>query len=430
MVALRPPGFVATLRAAADAGQLVVQPRMGFGEVAEMRDGLEAVEGLPQFRAGTITVDSYTRLLQFAAIERALRSGERLNGFPIVTHGADVTTQLIAGLTLPVQVRHGSPLPGALFATATAAGIDAIEGGPVSYCLPYGRVPLRETVPAWREASERWAEHGTPDRPPMIETFGGCMMGQLCGPSLLIALSVLEAIFFAEAGNRHIGLSYAQGTSCDQDVAALRVLGRLAREALPDRELHCVLYTFMGLFPRTPWGARRLLEDSARVAVRGGAARLIVKTTDEAREIPSVASNVRALGWAQAAAAEPAEPDSAAVRSWEDELASEARRLVDAVRELNADIGAALIEAFARGLLDVPYCTHPDNRNKARVAIDAIGALRWRELGALPLARTTVHAAPAKTGARPSEQLLAALEHNRRVYDASSHAADEREESQ
>ena len=129
-----------------------------------------------------------------------------------------------------------------------------------------------------------------------LETFGGCLLGQLCPPSLLIATSVLEALFFVQHGLRSVSLSYAQQTHPVQDIEALAALDQLATELLPDDvDRHIVLYTYMGVFPRRVAGARSLLADSARIAVLGGAQRLIVKTETEAHRIPTVAENLAAL---------------------------------------------------------------------------------------------------------------------------------------
>jgi methylaspartate mutase epsilon subunit len=99
-----------------------------------------------------------------------------------------------------------------------------------------------------------------------IETFGGCMLGQLCPPELLVALSVLEAIFFARHGLMSVSLSYAQQTNAEQDVEALAALRTLAMRHLPGIEWHLVLYSWMGLFPRTAAGSRRLMQESVGAA--------------------------------------------------------------------------------------------------------------------------------------------------------------------
>src|SRR5689334_17967633 len=95
-------------------GRLIVQPRMGFSEIDKMRFGLESVKNLSGARIGTITLDAMTRQRMWAEVEAALKAGVSLNGFPIVTHGEEVTRSMLTGLhdeSFPVQVRHGSPLP-------------------------------------------------------------------------------------------------------------------------------------------------------------------------------------------------------------------------------------------------------------------------------------------------------------------------------
>ncbi|MEU5985129.1 methylaspartate mutase [Streptomyces sp. NPDC047434] len=378
------------------AGRLVVQPRMGFATPERMRAGLAAVRDLavgPDPRAvtaGTVTLDSFTRVDDHRGALRALRSGAELNGFPLVVHGPEATRAMLAGIVaedFPLQVRHGCALPLRLLRTMAAAGVDATEGGPVSYCLPYGRVPLRDSVLAWARCCELIAAQ---DEPMHLESFGGSMLGQLCPPSVLVALTVLEALFFRAHGVRSVSVSYAQQTHPGQDLEALSALRRLAGERLTGTDWHVVLYTFMGVFPRTPVGAFRLVEESARLAVRGGADRLVVKTPAEAHRIPTVAENVDALEFAAAVAADEAGRVAPAGPARVTGVYEEAALLVDRVLELTADVGEALVRAFAAGLLDVPYCLHPDNANRARARVDPYGVLRWADPAGVPVARDTV----------------------------------------
>ena len=149
------------------AGRLVVQPRMGMADPEAMAAGIAAVAGLDCPTVATVTIDSYTRVGDHSAAARALRSGASLNGFPIVSHGPHRTALVAAaaGEDVPVQVRHGSARPGAILAAAAEAGLGASEGGPVSYCLPYGRTPLVEAVSRWADATEMFGElRGRPRR--------------------------------------------------------------------------------------------------------------------------------------------------------------------------------------------------------------------------------------------------------------------------
>ncbi|MFE1551475.1 methylaspartate mutase [Streptomyces sp. NPDC058718] len=427
-----PGSFGAFVSAARRAGRLVVQPRMGMSDPRAMRAGLAATRAADATTVGTVTLDSYTRVGDQAAARRALAEGVPLNGYPLVTYDTAITRSLLDGIqdpAFPVQVRHGSAAPQDIVAALLLAGLDATEGGPVSYCLPYGRTPLATSVENWTRTCEllaRTRDHGAD---PHLETFGGCMMGQLCPPSLLVAISVLEALFFAQHGLRSVSLSYAQQTDPVQDEEALHALRRLAEELLPELDWHIVVYTYMGVYPRTPGGARLLLEESARLAVRTGAARLIVKTAAEAHRIPTVRENVAALeAAARAAEAEAARalPTAAGQMAGlpvaagpapDTGIHAEASALVQAVLEISPDLGRALPQAFERGYLDVPYCLHPDNAQRTRSYLDTDGRLRWSEIGAMPLGGIVELAHEPRL---TSSGLLTALRHVERRFDAAA----------
>lgn len=406
-------GFVARSRA---AGRLVVQPRMGFGDPDRMRSGLLATKQVTATTVGTLTLDSYTRVNDVASADRALAEGLPLNGFPIVSHGAELTRSVVAGIRdddFPVQVRHGAARPQEIVRVSRAAGLDATEGGPVSYCLPYSRMPLREAVGHWVRTCALLTP--SPGSLPHIETFGGCMLGQLCPPSMLVAISMLEGLFFAENGVRSISLSYAQQIDEEQDEEAIHALRRLSAEFLPEIDHHVVVYAYMGLYPRTRRGAEAVLAGAARLAVRSGAARLIVKTVAEARRIPTIEENVAALRLAGEVAAatrwaheSPDPADTAVYR--------EARTLVEATLGLAGTVTEALPLAFARGYLDIPYCLHPDNAGRAASVIDASGRLRWASTGSLPIRRA--HRKPRPASKLTAANLLVALSYLQRKFDA------------
>jgi glutamate mutase epsilon subunit len=403
----------AFVRESRGRGELVVQPRMGMADPAQMAVGLRAVMEAPARTAGTITLDSYTRLGDYRGAREAFDGRRALNGYPIVFHDRGTTRRVVSevGAVIPVQVRHGSARPRDIFRAMARCGLSATEGGPVSYCLPYGRTPLRDSVAHWRDAVAELAEDcETRGLRAHLETFGGCLLGQLCPPSLLLAVSVLEAMFFVQRGVDSVSLSYTQQTSALQDAEALLALRALAGEMLPQHvDWHVVLYTYMGVYPRTAPGARALLELSADLAVLGHADRLIVKTAAEASRIPTIAENVEALVVAaERAKATTRERGHERPRpaGYENALI-EARTLIEAVLELSDDIGQALREAFAAGLLDVPFCLHQDNRGLTQAAIDGEGRLRWARLGRLPL---TAIAEPLPHGPVRAGDLLGMLQ--------------------
>ncbi|MYY01066.1 hypothetical protein [Streptomyces sp. ATexAB-D23] len=412
----RPVDFGAFVRARSRTGDLVVQPRMGFGDPLTMRAGLAATRDADAATVGTITLDSYTRVGELASVENALKTGADLNGYPIVTYDRAVTGQVLAGIrdeTFPVQVRHGSAVPVDIFAALRTTLINATEGGPVSYCLPYGRTPLDESVRNWIRCTEDFAQLRESGVEPHLETFGGCMLGQLCPPSQLVAMSVLEALFFCQHGIRSVSLSYAQQTHPGQDREAVAALRRLCGELLPTSNWHVVIYAYMGVYPTTDEGAYLLLDEAARLAVDSGSERLIVKTVAESRRIPTVAENVAALE-AAARTARTAVAGGPSSTESDSQTYLEARALIEGVLELSPDIGHAFELAFRQGALDIPYCLHPDNHGRARSYIDGDGRLRWAGIGRLPLAGLV---GPARSRDVTSSGLIADLSYVQRAFD-------------
>ncbi|MFB7115763.1 methylaspartate mutase [Streptomyces sp. NPDC056291] len=411
-------GSFAGLAALRSSQGLLVQPRMGFSDPRQMRAGLLAVRQARAATVATLTLDSYTRVKDYASVERALTDGIPLNGYPLVTHGPATTRAVLDGIPgpdLPVQVRHGSAVPDDIIAALVEAGLDATEGGPVSYCLPYGRVPLREATASWARSCRRFAELRNRGIEPHLESFGGCMMGQMCPPGLLIAITVLETLFFHQHGLRSVSLSYAQQTHVRQDEEAIAALRSLATDFIPDdTDWHIVLYTYMGKYPRTRDGALLVLRAAAELAVRTGATRLIVKTPAEAHRIPTIEENVEALAHAAAAAAAAERVGTPHAPPQDTGIATEARQLVEAVLDLHPDVGQALLRAFAKGYLDVPYCLHSDNRGRARGYIDETGRLRWASVGAMPIRGITGGERDHSVG---SSELLSALSYVERKHD-------------
>lgn len=410
---------------------MVVQPRMGFSSPKRMREGLAATKAAAARTVGTITVDSYTRTECYAAADRAAAVGLDLNGYPIVAHSTDTTRAMLDGVqdaSFPIQVRHGSASPEEILRASLSAGLYAGEGGPVSYCLPYGRTPLRAAVSNWSAACEALADAGDGGVQPHLESFGGCMLGQLCPPSLLVAITLLEGLFFRQHGLRSISLSYAQQPNEEQDEEAILALRRLASEMLSDTDWHVVVYAHMGVYPRTRRGARRLLGEAARLAARTGAERLVVKTSAEAHRIPTVAENIEALELA-ASAAGYIDAHLTEGAAGENEAYAEALAIVEAVLSLDSDVGTALIRAFERGHLDVPYCLHADNHGRAKSYIAQDGRVRWSDTGSIPIPRSAVSPREGQLG---SNGLLAALRYVERKFDGPeaeqpigmAHAAD------
>jgi methylaspartate mutase epsilon subunit len=393
-----------------------LQPRMGVASIVDMAKGIKAVKDLKMPTIGTITLDSYTRLEQFEEAQKALKSGLELNGFPILAYPPEEIIKELSALAdkdFLIQVRHGSPNPEKIFNRLVACNLFLTEGGPVSYCLPYSRAPLKEAIYSWKRACATLAQYPEKSH---LESFAGCLLGQLCHPSILVSLGILEALFFQKQGIIDLSLSYAQQYNISQDLAAVTALKRLAHLYLAKNiDWHIVIYTFMGLFPQTSQGYERILQESVHLTINSGAKRLIVKTQEESLQIPTLTSNLNALTKAHEFSLTPGEE----IRPDEEEVEvifSQAQSIIDAVLNLDSEIEKGLYEAFQKGILDVPFCLHPDNRRLATCTIDDHGYLQWISIGNLPFSKKN-RFINSNARALTSDHFLQMLAYNRQKFD-------------
>ncbi len=349
----------------------VVQPRMGFSDPDLMLQGLHATAKAKANTVCTITLDAFTRVNDLTSVQDAITQGSALNGYPIVNHSVETTCNMLCDIEqsydLPVQIRHGSPDPSHIFKRMGEIGIGATEGGPISYCLPYSRTPLEKAVKDWASASRILAdsiEHSH------VESFAGCMMGQMCDPVTLIALNILEGLFLKQNGIASVSFSYAQGISPIQDLAAITALKHLAAEFFEPLNYHIVQYVFMGFFPKSIGGFCRISEDALNVTKQAGIQRVIVKTPVESKRIPMISENVAAMEFAghflhhnQEKQLIPFDQDE------HDRVYTQALELIEKVLKLAPDLSQALLLAFSSGLISIPYCLHPDNKRTAKVTL-------------------------------------------------------------
>ncbi|KAF2394168.1 methylaspartate mutase [Pseudomonas frederiksbergensis] len=382
----------------------VLQPRMGFSCPARMQAGLEATATSRANTVCTITLDAFTRVKDLDAAQRAIDSDSMLNGYPIVNHPAAQTRAMLDEIhtryRLPVQIRHGSPDPLHIFQRMVEIGSATTEGGPLSYCLPYSRTPLRQAFAHWEKACQVLAsgvEHSH------IESFAGCMMGQMCDPAVLIALNILEGLFLRAQGIETLSFSYAQGTSPVQDRAAVTALQQLAAEFFAPGSYHCVGYVFMGFFPRTLGGFCRITGDALGMIRATGVQRVIIKTPVESRRIPRIEENIAALEYADyCLRTDGVLPDIPFDRQEYVRIFNAAKRLIEGTLARDSDLSEAILDAFDSGFLSIPYCLHPDNKRGVGTVVTAQNYYQGFE------------------GERVENafSFLAALRHNIRTYDA------------
>ncbi|WP_431947462.1 methylaspartate mutase [Micromonospora marina] len=385
---LRKPTVADVLRAAQDQGLVAIQPRCGVGGHEQMRGLLLALEGGAHPDILSLTIDSYTRLNQFDRALSALSNApEELNGYPLVTHGWRRGRDLNQAVSVPLEVRHGSPLPRRLFEIAIASGITSFEGGGISYNLPYCRdVPLMDSLNAYAEIDARCGELAKAGVIVDRELFGS-LTGVLVPPSVSLAISMLEAVMATRAGVSCISIAYPQSGNMVQDVAALRAIRSLAIRYLPPSvNVYPVLHEFMGVFPKSRARAEQLIFAGALTARLGGAAKVVTKTFHEGYGIPDASTNILGMRLARVANASFIH----AIRLDEIALDQEQYWIEREVDEIVApllrsiDLPLAISSAFKRGSLDVPFSASKHARSSVIPCRDRAGAVRYLDVGGLP----------------------------------------------
>lgn len=378
--------------------QPCIQPRGGF---PLFEDQLNLTRTLSAAGADFIplTIDSCTRHNQYDTATQLLRRSEEegksyLNGYPLVSHGHEVTRELYRDLNKPVSLRHGTPDARLLVEIAIASGIAEIEGGGICYCLPYSEgFPLDRCLLYWQYVDRVCALYSTPDAPIHRESFGP-LTATLVPPAIAVTVQIIEALLAAEQGVKSFAVSFGQTGSIVQDVATARVLRDLTRHYLDlfeftDVHRYLVYHQWMGQFPMQREKAAALITGSAIVASMVSADKVVVKTVDEALGVPRPEVNAEAVDTVRYVlrtfgCGEPVR--SAAIDREAALIESEVGTILNVIFNLSGDaFWESVFRAFQLGYLDVPFSPHADNANKLIAVRDAHGSIRIADPGHVPI---------------------------------------------
>ena len=260
---------------------MLLQPRGGVGTYEGMRGLLTDIEQGGCADIMPVTVDSHTRLGRFDVATKCLENfPNRLNGFPVVSHGYQVMRQLNDACRKPLQIRHGSPDGRRLMAEAVAGGITSFEGGPIGYNLPYcADVSLEDSFASWAEIDEL-AGILTEMGHTVEREFFGSLTAVAVPPSIALACTFIEAVCASKKGVRAMSIAIPQGGNMVQDIAALEAIPILAQRYLPaDCAVYSVLHQFMGIFPEDRPRADALIFSGALAGYFGKAQKSCAKHT-------------------------------------------------------------------------------------------------------------------------------------------------------
>lgn len=376
------------LQAADKQGRQLYQPRSGVGDQQKMIDLLDGLKKLSKPDILSITIDAHTRLNNFDLAKELMEvNPDALNGYPLVAHGHKQARLINKRYREPVQIRHGSPDPITLFIESILGGFTAFEGGPISYNLPYCKdVSLAHTLKSWKYVDTMCGilagEGIIVDR----EMFGS-LSGVLVPPSISLAISFIEARLAADYGVRCISIAYPQGGNIIQDVAALQAIRDLSDKYMKNSAaVYPILHEFMGVFPRDKISANALIFYGALTARLGKATKIVTKTNHEAFGVPTTEANAEGINLSRMASTglfDFIEIDDTHIQEEKEGIIREVDELMATILD-GTDVEKSILNAFLKGLLDIPFSASRQAHSKVLPTRDAGGAIRFGSFGKLP----------------------------------------------
>ncbi len=375
--------------------KMLVQPRGGFPtydkQFALYEFFVDAnVDVLP------LTIDSNTRLNDYSTAKKMLRLSEAnevdmLNGYPLVNHGYRTTRKMMTHFNHPVSLRHGTPDARLLIEIAIASGIFEIEGGPITYLLPYSKnFPLDKAFLYWKYVERVCADYSTLNKPINRESFGP-LTATLVPPSITIVIQLLEMLLSLEEGVKSFSVSFSQQGSMIQDIVTGKVTRELAKYyagqiGCEDAEIHLVYHQWMGAFPTNRDSADQLINMSTVIASMVGADKIITKTREEAVGIPTKEANAQTVANTQYTLNILSGLPTIVDEHEEEMLTAQVHAIMEAVFNDPADtLWRKVFNCIKSGIIDVPFSPHIINHNKMITIRDAQKNIRIIDRGNVPI---------------------------------------------
>jgi methylaspartate mutase epsilon subunit len=376
--------------------KIIVQPRGGFPTYIKQKKLSESLS-----KAGAdfipLTIDSLTRHNEYQkALQESKKSNKHqnfLNGYPLVSLGEKITKKIFKNIHKPISLRHGTPDPKVLVEVALLSGITEIEGGALTYLLPYARdYPLDKALFNWQYVDRLCAIVSKNKRIINRESFGP-LTATMVPPFMVITIQLIELLLAAEQGVKSFSLSYGQTGSDIQDIAISNVMKKLAKKYLKrfnfKLDIFIVYHQWMGAFPYEKEKAIKLIKNSSIIAKQSQVDKIITKTFDEAFGIPSVKNNSKCVKIVK----KELQKNIILERFKKKNLTIEKEKLKTQVEFLLEKIFSikkltfweTIYEAVRVGYIDVPYSTHYENANKLLALRDEQGAIRVLKKGNVPI---------------------------------------------
>lgn len=341
-----------------------------------------------------VTVDSNTRLEKYQEaqklhVQSELEMVDKLNGFPFVAIPRSEILEMFSRFPQPISLRHGSPIAHKLVEKALDCGVDEIEGGPLTYSIPYTRVtPLHSSITSWGKVEQMCASTKSRQGKPILRESFGVLTAVLVPPYVALLTSFLEAIFSYSNGVRHfmIGLQSCGNIYQDQvQFEAARKIGlQISHKYFPELILYYAYHHWMGPFPKDENRANDVIDVCNFSAKLVKADKVVVKTSVEAHGVPSETANYLAVKRTSQVLSHLQEEEVFNSRSFEeDEIHYLVNEVTSAIERIHVRGSAAesLVYAVESGEVDLMFSPHNAVLRKIEVIRDINGWIRVLNFG-------------------------------------------------
>lgn len=383
-------------------GRVLMQPRAGVAVLDEQIALLRELESRGGPDILPTTIDSFTRDLRFAESEAAIQESRQtgrsmLNGFPGAVYGVPGCRRVVEAVQRPLVVRTAAPDARLNAEVMLAAGYTGHSHGPMADLAYSKHSRIDEIIELWQyvdRLAAYYEERGCP-----INREHYIPLCSVTPPSLQLAVTILDGLLQVAQGATHTTLGYGQNGCLLQDVAAVRAMALLAAEyfprlGYPDAKISTALHQWMGGFPSDPSEAMALIALGAAAAALSGVTMVLVKTPAEAIGVPTVSDNVQGLTITKTIIESlmgQEYPDGPALEREIRTIEIETRSILDWVVAMgNGNLVAGISDAFATGVIDIPFSPNVHNAGKVMPARDDTGAVRYLDHGHLPLPREAI----------------------------------------
>ncbi|MGM0411056.1 MAG: methylaspartate mutase subunit E [Bacillota bacterium] len=386
---------------AKDNNKVLIQPRIGNVFINEFVKELNFLHSKGGADILSANIDRYTRQNKYKEAEKGIKeSKERgrpmLKGFPAINHGVDKCRNIVESISVPMQVRHGTPDARLLAEVTLAGGFSDFEGGGISYNLSYAKkISLEKTIRYWQYI-DRLVAYYEENGVSFNREFFGPLTGNLVPPAISITINIIEALFAAEQGVKYMSLGYAQNGNLLQDIAAIKNLSTLTnkylnKEGYNNIELTTVFHQWLGGFPKNEAKAYAIINLGATTAALSGATKVVVKSPKEAlgrAQKEDIVAGLKSTKHTILMLAGQSIEDSEILEKEKKMQKREVEEILNRVFELGeGDLVKGVIAAFKEGVLDIPFSPSKYNKGEMVPARDINGAVRYLNFGNLPFSK-------------------------------------------